>query len=407
MNNTMHEKSDLLIIGGGIFGASIAYYYKRDNPDNEVIVIERNEFCSANTSLAAGLMSRVRSDGHIIPFSKETYRVIPELELLSNSPIPIYYQGAIHLAVQKLENKLKVASGYGIEWEYISSVEASKHVPWLKAKMANSIVYIKNEAFTDPYLFCMGFINAAKSLGVKFYKNMELIEMIKDGRNIIGARTERKDYYAEKTVLAAGVWSSVLARQAGIILPMAPVLSHYWITEPSTTLFYPNSPIVIIPEAKFYARPLGKSLLFGLREAESTYEDPRKLPKRMEDYKFSNDNGWYDLEENYKKFIPFFPEFENVGIKNYIAGFSAYTPDNGFILGEVSDVKGLLIATGCVGAGISVAGGVGLGISRKLVNNENPFDFNFCMPERFGNFDPYSTWHLKRCASARSLKLCG
>jgi len=46
-------RTNLLIIGGGIFGAAIAYYYKRDNPEKEVVVYERNELCSGNTSLAA------------------------------------------------------------------------------------------------------------------------------------------------------------------------------------------------------------------------------------------------------------------------------------------------------------------------------------------------------------------
>ena len=53
MGHESHEDADLLIVGGGIFGSSVAYYYKRDNPDKEVVVYDQNELCSGSTSVAA------------------------------------------------------------------------------------------------------------------------------------------------------------------------------------------------------------------------------------------------------------------------------------------------------------------------------------------------------------------
>jgi len=172
-------------------------------------------------------------------------------------------------------------------------------------------------------------------------------------------------------------------------------------------MFPANSPIVIIPEASFYARPLGNSLLFGIREANSVFADPRDLPDDITDYPFSSDNGWQDLEENMEKLLPFFPGFEDIPVKNYVAGFSGYSPDNQFILGEVPGLDGLLLATGCVGAGISVAGGVGLGIARLAAKQPNPFDFSPYRYDRFGQFDPFDKEHLERCAAARSKKTSG
>jgi sarcosine oxidase subunit beta len=412
MGSVSLENADLIVVGGGIFGSSIAYYFKRDNPDKEVVVYEQNELCSGSTGVAAALMSRVRPYGHVIPLSLETYRVIPELEKITCDPLPVHYNGAIHIAVNatnvaRLEEMMKTASSYGIEWKKITSQQAERIAPWLKAPVNGRIILVPGEAITDPYLLGMAFVNASKALGVKFIRKTKVIEILKENKVITGIRSLEGIHNSDKTVLSAGVWSVNLAARIGISLPMAPVRSQYWITEQSDSLFPPYSPTVIIPEANFYARPMGKALLFGIREPNSAYADPRVLPDNLNGYLFSPDNGWNDLVESHEKLAGFFPMIEITGIKNYVAGFSGYTPDNMFIAGQVPGLDGLLIATGCVGAGISVAGGIGLGIARLAAGRPNPFDFSLYTPDRFGIFDPFSNEHLSRCAAARSNKISG
>jgi len=408
----LKKSTGLLVVGGGIFGASIAYYFKRDNPDKEVVVYERNEMCSGNTSLAAALLSRVRTNPASIPLSVETFRVIKELEEITNDKLPVHYTGAIHLAVKhenviQLEEMMKVAGENNIEWESITASKATKMVPWLNASSAEKIFFVPGEAYTDAYLLGGAFVNAAKALGVNFKKNTEVTDLIKNNQKVIGIRTKSGIHEAEKTVLAAGVWSTHLAYKIGLALPMAPIRSQYWITEPSETTFLPSSPSVIIPDASFYARPQSNSLLFGIREANQMYSDLRILPEKITDIKFSTDKGWQDLIESFGKIVPFFNQFGNTGIKDYIAGFSAYTPDNMFIAGECHDIKGLLIATGCVGSGISVAGGIGLGIAQIAAGKPNPFDFSQFRVDRFGTYDPYKRENILKCAEARSGKTCG
>jgi sarcosine oxidase subunit beta len=254
----------------------------------------------------------------------------------------------------------------------------------------------------------MAFVNASKAIGVRYIRNTKVLEIIRNNNNkIIGIRSKDGIHNSGKTVLAAGVWSSNLASKIGISLPMAPVRSQYWITEISESLFPNSSPSVIIPEANFYARPQGNALLFGIREPESVFADPRLLPDDLSGYLFSADNGWNDLIEGYEKLNCFFPELETIGLKNYVAGFSGYTPDNQFIAGTVNGLEGLLLATGCAGAGISVSGGIGLGIALLAADKHSHFDFSHYSPDRFGKFDPFSIEHLSRCAYARSGKTSG
>jgi sarcosine oxidase, subunit beta len=412
MNIQTNKTVDLLLVGGGIFGASIAYYYKRDNPEKDVVVYEKNELCSGNTSFAAGLISRIRSYESVIPLSLETYRVIHELEELTGDPIPVHYDGAIHIAVSDetiklLENSIKVASSFGIKHEDITSEDAEFLAPWLNATEANKITFFPGEATVDPYLLGMLFVNAAKKIGVSFIRNTEVTDLIKNEQSVIGVKTNDGFQYAHHTVLTAGVWSTQLAFKIGISLPMAAVRSQYWISETSEVLFPSDSPTVIIPEANFYARPQGKALLFGIRESDSLVVSPVDLPDENSNFNFSPDGGWNDLVINHSKLVRFFPMSDSIGIEHYIAGFSAYTPDNLFVAGEIPGIKGLIVASGCSGAGISVSGGIGLGIASIAAGRQNPFDFSRYKPERFGSFDPYCNEHLAMCAAARSKKTSG
>ena len=79
------ERVDAVVIGGGIFGCAIAYYYTRNNPGKKIIVLERNEICNAATSRAAALLTRIRAKKDFIPLSLETYRVIAEMEKRAKS----------------------------------------------------------------------------------------------------------------------------------------------------------------------------------------------------------------------------------------------------------------------------------------------------------------------------------
>ena len=115
----------------------------------------------------------------------------------------------------------------------------------------------------------------------------------------------------------------------------------------------------------------------------------------------------HDLSEVIARLALFFPHVYDIGLTHYIAGFCGYTPDNNLSMGVAKGVLNLLFATGCVGAGVSVSGGVGLAFAELAAGRSNPFDFSQFSLERFGKIDPFSREWLDRCALARSQKLSG
>ena len=411
MNTLKEEKADVVIVGGGVFGCAIAYYYTKNNPEKKVVLLERNELNNGATSRAAALMTMVRSKESYIPLTIETFEVAKEMEAILEEQLDFKHVGMMHVAaseksVADLESLMSIAKKYNQEAYYISKEEAKKKAPWLAVDSALKIGFVPEEAFCDPYMLGTFFARCAKKQGAIIKQGVEVTSIIKEVNKVIGVATSEGVIKCDAVVDAAGIWAPILAKEAGLNLPMAPVRSQYWITERSD-LFPVNSPMVLLPDAQAYARPEGGSLLFGIREQNSMVSSPKKVPSDISDVVFSVDQGIDDLAENGDRLAAFFPDFYDTGIKHYVAGFSGYTPDSQLILGAVPEVSGFFVASGCCGAGISVAGGVGKGISARITGEENPFDFSEFAIARFGEIDPFSEEWLDKCAMARSNKQSG
>lgn len=405
------EKANVVVIGGGIFGCAIAYYYTKNNPGKKIIVLERNELCNSATSRAAALMTIVRSKRSYIPLSMETYRVVADMEKQLGESLDMKTVGMMHVAaseakVKDLENLMLIAEEFKQPAYYISNEEAHRMSPWLKTDEAIKIGFVPGEAYCDPYLLGTFFARCARMQGADIRQGIEATELIIEGNTAVGVATSYGNIHAGKVIVAAGAWAPIFAAQVGIGLPMAPVRSQYWITD-KASVFPINSPMVLLPDAQAYARPEGGNLLFGIREANSFSVSPKEIPSDISHFAFSADKGMSDLAEVIDKLGRFFPGIYDIGLKYYVAGFSGYTPDGNLSMGMVPSVTNLLLATGCVGAGIAVSGGVGYAFAEMAADRPNPYDFSDFDIQRFGKIDPFSNEWLTRCADARSKKVSG
>jgi 4-methylaminobutanoate oxidase (formaldehyde-forming) len=308
--------------------------------------------------------------------------------------------------VRDLDALMGIAAEFNQPANYITNAEAQRMSPWLNTSEAQKIGFMPNEAYCDPYLLGTFFARCAQMQGAELRQGVEVQQLIMDNNTATGVVTTTGNIYADKVIIAAGAWAPIFAAQAGIGLPMAPVRSQFWITE-KADIFPKQSPMVLLPDAQAYARPEGGSLLFGVRENRSFSISPRNIPKDISHFTFSPDKGISDLIEVGDRLARFFPGFYDIGIHHYVAGFSGYTPDGNLSMGTVPGVNNLLMATGCVGAGISVSGGVGYAFAEMAADKPNPYDFSDFDIQRFGTIDPFSNEWLMRCAEARSKKVSG
>jgi len=403
--------AEVIVIGAGTIGCAITYYLAKSGI--KVRLIERNTIGSGNTSLAASLLTRIRSKPEIIPLVKETYRAMDFLNEEIKSSLEIQKVGSLHLAVSEssiaaLDKLISIAGDFNIYHSEITHAEIAQMVPWLNVDEIHSASFMPDDAFTDAYVLTNAFAEAAKNYGANIQQYTTVERLVTDGKNVVGVKTRKGEIKCDLVVDAAGAWSNILSLQAGIALPMTPVRSNYWITSSRPELFPPDQPIVILPDASVYTRPEFGALLFGLRESKSVHFDPRNLPEDLDSYVFGDpEDRWNILIEEGERFKRFFPKFDEIEIQHYVAGVSTYTPDGMFVIGGVPETRGFLAATGCSGAGVAASGGIGRIISEIVLGVDTFCNIKPFKIDRFGKVDPFSHEFRQSCADARSGKTSG
>lgn len=402
---------DVVIIGGGALGGAAAFYLAKRGVE-KVLLLERNHLAQANSSLAAGLLTRGRFKPHLIPLVTETYQAIHALEAVTGNSLNIRQTGCLYAAVSPEQQKAirelaNTSRQAGLKVEGIDLTAAAELVPWLKLPRDTSVIFMPEDAYIDGYTLASGYIKAAGAFGAEIREQTPVLSIRRDGNRITGVRTSKGEISAGLVIDAAGVWAGRLAHEIGVHLPMAPVRSHYWITSPDPA-FSPSQPFVLLPDARAYARPETNRLLFGFREKSSVSVAPHKLPAKMDGFLFEKDpKGWDALLEGMPDFGKFVPCAQGIGIKNYVQGLSNYTPDGNFVLGELPPLDGFLAATGCAGAGIAMSGGIGRLVSDLVTGCPTFADSTPHRIDRFGSIDPFDPAFIQQCADARSGKITG
>ncbi|MDN5201065.1 FAD-dependent oxidoreductase [Fulvivirgaceae bacterium BMA10] len=408
------KTADVIIIGAGAIGCAAAYYLSKKRI-GKIILLERNSIGSGNTSWAASLLTKTRSKTALIPLVEETYRSIAMLEEESGHDLGMQQIGSLHVASSEkskkdLDKLLSIAHQFQIPNRVVDNHELKEMVPWIAKDEIEKAAYMEEDAYLEAYVLTSAFAEAARKNGVQILQQANVTELLREGDKVIGVRTENEFITSKVVVDAAGAWANILSTQVGVALPMAPVRSNYWITSVNKEMFPVNQPIVVIPDASAYTRPESGALLFGLREAQSIYIDPKELPDDLNGYTFGNpEDRWNILLEQGENFKRFFPGFDSIEIPHYISGLSTYTPDGMFVLGGIPGVAGFMAATGCSGAGVAACGGIGRIIS-ELVADETVFcDIENFKVDRFGSsrFNPFSKEFMQQCAAARSQKKSG
>jgi len=402
---------DVIVIGAGTIGTATAWHLAKKG--QKVLLLDRNQIGSGNTSKAASLMTKVRTKEELIPLIQETYNNIDEIEQITNQKVGKKEVGTLHFSASEetkinLDKTVALANKYHIKNRYIDKKELMNLVPWLDTQTMLEASFMEDDSFVDAYVLAKVFADAAIKEGVIINQNTDVESILFNNNQVYGVKTTKGEVHAPNVVDAAGAWSNDLSLKENIPIPMAAVRSIYWITESNKDLFPEHHPMLVIPDANVYSRPENGSLLFGLREENSPHFHPKHLNRfPNSDFLGNPDDRWGLIEKYGRKFQEFFPDFFDMGIKNVITGISTYTPDGYYTLGSFPGKKGFYAATGCAGAGVAGSGGIGRLIAEMITEESlfvNPEPFRI---DRFGTFDPMSSDFRQRCSDARSNKKDG
>ena len=374
---TVPARAQVVVVGGGIVGSSIAYHLTRRDV-TDVLVLEQGQLTGGTTWHAAGLVSQLKSSHSLTRLATYSARLFEELEAETGQATGYRTPGSISVAAdeerwEELLRGVSMASTVGVEIRQIDFDEALEFCPLLNVDDLVGALYIPHDGVTSPVDTTMALAKGAKQRGATFIEGVAVERLaVRDGR-IHGVHTEQGFVEAETVVLAGGMWTRQLADTVGIKVPLQACEHFYIVTEPIDGVER-GMPTVRDPGNYTYFKEETGKIMAGFFEPRGKIWNLDSIPR---DFCFGTlPEDWDHIGPIFERAIHRMPALGEVGLQLFFNGPEAFTPDGVYHLGESTEVDGCFIAAGFNSVGIQSAGGVGWVLADWIVDGHPPMDLS-------------------------------
>ncbi|HKD84849.1 MAG TPA: FAD-binding oxidoreductase [Terriglobales bacterium] len=339
------QTADVVIVGGGIVGASVAWHLTEAGCRN-VLIVEREAHQGKGSTGKS--MGGVRAQFATKPNIQMSLYSIPfyaAFEERLGHPSGYRDQGYLFVATkpshmeylqvnQILQKSLGLKQACMVTREEIVAI-----VPQLRADDVLGGSFCPTDGFVDPYSVMVGFTTRACEQGTTLWRSTEVTAINRDGAGITGVQTTRGEVSTRVVVNAAGAWAAEVAALAGINLPVEPMRRMLIPTEPFDGVSH-EVPMVIDMTNGFHFRPESLGFLLAWNDPEETG--------------FNTNFDPAFIEKVLTLAADRVPCFENLAVnpKRAWAGLYEMSPDHHAIIGQVEELPGLFCANGFSGHGV-------------------------------------------------------
>lgn len=399
--------ASVVVVGGGIVGASIAYHLTHRGV-NDVVVLERHQLTAGTTWHAAGLVAQLRSTENQTKLSRYSLDLYARLKDETEQDPGFRTPGAISLAStperwEELRRTAAMARYLGVEAEEIDAREIAERWPLAETADLHGGIWLPNDGVVGPSDCTMALARGARSGGARFVENTGVDELLVDGGRCVGVRTGGGDEIsADHVVLACGLWTRHLAATVGVAVPLMAAEHHYVVTEPIDGVDA-DWPVLRDPDRWAYLKPeAGGSMLVGLFEPNGI-PWPKLGPPPVDTPFITLDPDPDHLSRWLGPAFDRIPALHDAGIRLLFDGPESFTPDDAYILGGAPHRPGLFVAAGFNSIGIQSAGGVGMAIAHWIMEGEPPFDLHDVDIRRFERFQNNESYLRQRTTEVLGL----
>jgi len=382
---TEATEAAVVVVGGGIWGCSIAYHLARAGV-RDVMVLERRELASGNTPQAAGLVGQLRSSELMVRSIRRVARRLEGWEAEHGEECGFRQVGSLKLALtdgraRELEEHVARARSWGLDVELVSPKAAHARVPFLNVDEVKAVAWIPGDGYVEPYTLAMAIARAARKLGARFETGRPVTAITIGRGSVRGVETPSGPVTAGRVVVAAGPWVERVGETVGLAFDTIPLRHQHWTTSPMDAV--PRDlPVVRVPDASLYIRPEVGGLMLGGFEARPKAFRMADLPPTFEIEHTEQDLGV--LDELAGGLTRVFPALARAPVLRGCAGLPTFTPDGSYLLGAAPGVSGLYVATGCNAVGIAGSLLVGEWMSELILDGRTRIDTSTQALTRFG-----------------------
>jgi 4-methylaminobutanoate oxidase (formaldehyde-forming) len=391
-------RARVVIVGGGVGGASIAYHLAQLG-ERDVVLVDRAELTSGSTFHSAGLVGQLRGSVSLTRMMMDSVALYREL----GDACGWIECGGLRLACtpereEELHRQVGWSRTFGLPLELLSADEAAALFPLMSTDGVRAASYLPTDGYLDPSQLTYALAEGARAGGCRIYTHTRVTAIDVEAGRVRGVQTEWGPIEAEVVVNAGGMFAAEIGRMAGVRVPVVPFAHEYLVTQPFRERDEGHLPTLRDPDLLVYYREEGGGLVMGGYERHSA---PWSLRPDGLDAIAPDFNGIL-LEEDWDRFEEIavnsrkrVPAMEDVKVTRLINGPEAFTPDNEFLLGE-SEVRGFFVAAGFCAHGLAGAGGLGRAMAEWIVAGEPAMDLWEMDVRRFGAHYRSPTYTLKR-----------
>ena len=384
----MTVQADIIIVGAGVIGLSIAYHLALHNNGLQIVIIEKEKFHGAgSTAQCTGGIRHQFTNTQNIQLTMLSYPKF--VRFAADMKYPIYFrkQGYLLLTTQQAKlqelsiineqlNKLDLPS------QLLTPKEIANRYPYISTGDLLGGSYCPLDAYADPYGVMEGYYRQSRKLGVQVFCNTEVVDVNINNGSVTGVVCQQTDnpaasreiLNAPMVINAAGPHLHMVARLAGCSLPAAPYRRQVYVCAPMTAI-PANCPLVVDLDTGFYlhAERNGILLLGGTDRDSSPGLEPMADRSKLPEF----------IEAATSRI----PILEESQITRIYTGIRSLTPDGFGIMGETA-TKGFYCAGGFGGNGFMHAPAIGQTMSCLVMGEQPPIDPTPFSPERFSENSP-------------------
>ena len=347
------ETADVVIVGGGIVGSSIAYHLTAAGCRSVLVMERETSQGKGSTGKSMGGVRAQFATPVNIRMSLYSIPFYAAFEETLGYPCGYRPQGYLFVATREAHMKYlranlerQVELGLNTA-RLVSADEIRSTYPQLKGNDIVGGSFCASDGFVDPYSAMNGFMNWALEQGARIWKNTQVTEIKVERTRVTAVKTTRGTVETNTVVNAAGAWAAEVGAMAGVDLPIEPLRRMLVPTEPFDQ-FPHTAPMIIDMSNGFHFRPESLGFLLAWNDPEETQG-------------FKTDFEPSFIEKVLTRAAERVPVFENLAVnpKRAWAGLYEVTPDHHCILGAVDEVRGFFLANGFSGHGVMHAPSTG------------------------------------------------
>ena len=372
----MIRTAEVVIIGGGVMGASTAYQLARRGV-HPVIILERDQLASGSTSLSAGGIRYQFSSEANIRIMLESVPVFEHFAEEFDTEIDFRQDGYLFLATTEetwtdFQANIALQQRMGVPVQLMSPDDIRELAPYLYLDDVIGGTFCPKDGYADPYSVAMGFAKKARELGVLIAEKTEVTDISVTGGRVTGVETPKGRIATPVVVNVTGAWAAQVGRMVGVDLPVKPYRRQVFVTHPFSAL-PPRIPMIIDFEPSFYFRREGPGILMGMTDKD-------------EPSSFNTNVDWDFLTEVVEKAVHRAPVLEKAGFMRGWGGLYAVTPDDNPIIGkDIGRVEGFYCAVGFSGHGFMQSPAVGRILADLITTGNAGLDLSEFRLERFAH----------------------